>query len=278
MTRKACIIGWPVQQSLSPIIHTYWLAKHGIDGEYGRLALEPERLVSGVEALKGDRYAGFNVTMPHKQTIMPLLDSVDELANRIGAVNTVYMGEDGRYHGTNTDGYGFLEHLKQSAKDRWNRERPALILGAGGAARAAVVALLDAGLPRVTITNRSQDKAEKIAEHIADNRISIIPWSDRDRHVADFGLIANTTSLGMIGSAPLEMSLEDAQPTTVIYDIVYKPLSTTLLQAAERHGLTCVDGLGMLMHQAVPGFKLWFDQGVTVDDGLQAATREAMKC
>lgn len=278
MTRKACIIGCPVQQSLSPIIHSYWIAKHGIDGEYDRLNLEPEKLVSGVDWLRHDGYVGFNVTMPHKQTVMPLLDTVDSLADRIGAVNTVYLGDDKRYHGTNTDGHGFLEHLKQTVGGKWDSSKPALIIGAGGAARAAVVALLDAGLPHVTITNRTQEKAEQIALDIADDRIAVLSWCDRDRAVCEYGLIANTTSLGMVGRPPLEFSLKGADRTTVVYDIVYKPLSTKLLQAAEQVGLASVDGLGMLMHQAAPGFKLWFGQDVMVDSGLKAAIREAIGC
>jgi len=266
--KKAAVIGWPVSHSLSPLIHNHWMKQVGVEGRYEAIAVEPENLEAEVQRLVAEGYSGFNVTVPHKEKILPLMTKLAPLARQMGAVNTVKVETDGTLTGFNTDGIGLVTHLKTSVPD-WPHDRPALILGAGGAARAAALGLLLENLPFVMIANRTRSKAEKIAKDVGRGRMTVVDWQDRNSAVAAAGLIVNTTTLGMAGQPPLELDLSTAASDTVIYDIVYKPLETALLAAARARVLRTVDGLGMLVHQGAAAFKIWFGQDVGYDDELK---------
>ena len=268
--RIAGILGWPVSHSRSPRLHGYWLAHYGIDGTYVPFAVRPENLEAVLLALPKLGIAGCNVTIPHKEAVCRLVDSVDQAARRIGAVNTIVVREDGRLHGSNTDGFGFLASLQDVASEWQASSAPAVVLGAGGAARAIVTALLDAGVPALRIANRTRARAERLLADLADRRLGVVDWSGRADCIADAGLLVNTTSLGMEGQPPLELSLERLPTTAVVYDVVYTPLETPLLAAARAAGNQAVDGLGMLLHQARPGFEAWFDIAAEVTPELRA--------
>ncbi len=276
-TLKAAVIGWPIDHSLSPTIHRHWLAQYNITGQYDPIAVAPNELEAKITSLVGAGYNGFNVTIPHKTNIMACLDYIDPIAKRVGAVNTVWV-EGGKLMGANSDVFGFLAHLEASAGKAWQRQMPALVIGAGGAARAVVVTLLDAGVSEVRLTNRTISKADEIAAHLQETRVKVIHWEGRNQAISGVGLIVNTTSLGMAGNPALDIDLSEAPGDCVVYDIVYKPLLTPLLAAAKARGLLTVDGLGMLMHQAVLGFGKWFGQVPQVDANLKAAVRKAAGC
>lgn len=269
----AGVMGWPVAHSLSPLMHGTWLQRHGIDGAYVPFAVRPEALTEAVRGLPALGFRGVNVTIPHKEAVLPLLDSVSEGARRIGAVNTLTVDDYGRLHGENTDAPGFLASLKQACGGVVP-QGPALLLGAGGAARAVAVALHDAGVGPVTLCNRSQDRAEALAAQVSGT--AVVPWDQRDVALAGAGLVVNTTSLGMVGQLPLDLTMQALDPATVVVDLVYKPLQTPLLAAAEARGCTTVDGLGMLMHQGVPGFAAWFGVTPKVDEALRAVLVKAL--
>jgi shikimate dehydrogenase len=260
MPKKAAVIGWPISHSLSPVIHNHWFEKLGIDGHYDKVAIESDKLGEGVAKLKAEGLSGFNVTVPHKEAIIPYLDKLAPLARQMGAVNTVKIGDDGGLTGFNTDGIGLITNLKKSVPD-WPKGKPALILGAGGAARAAALGLLGEDLPFVMIANRTREKAEAVANEIGRGRIVVTDWENRDHAAHSAGLIVNTTVLGMKGQAPLEIDLSACAKDSVIYDIVYQPLMTDFLNQAESLGLRTVTGLGMLVYQAAAAFGIWF--GVT---------------
>lgn len=259
----AGIIGWPVAHSRSPRLHGYWLEKHGIDGAYIPLPIQPERFADTVRGLMNAGFAGANVTIPHKLAAFAVCDVVDPSAQKAGAVNTLIF-RDGRITGVCSDGYGFLTNLRAHGVDP--KAGPVLLLGAGGAARAIAAALLDEGVA-VTIANRTPAHAEAFIAALPGPRI--VAWEDRDAALADHALIVNTTALGMEGKDPLALDLTRASPGTSIADIVYVPLETPLLKAAAAHGLKPVEGLGMLLYQGIPGFKAWFGVEPTVDDDLR---------
>lgn len=266
----AAIVGWPVEHSRSPALHGFWLKQHRVDGHYGRLPVEPKRqaLEELVAFLKHTPSArGCNLTLPHKVEIIPLLDCIAPGAARIGAVNTVVKLADGSLEGRNTDGFGFLEALTYGAPT-WRADAgPVVVLGAGGAARAVVAALMDAGAPELRLINRTQKAAVELADAFAPNdgrRIVVDQWDNRARALDGTTLLVNTTSLGMKGQPPLDLDLAQLPHTAVVYDIVYVPLETGLLAAARARGNRCVDGLGMLLHQGRPGFEAWFGAKVTV--------------
>ena len=261
------VIGWPVKQSLSPQIHNHWLAQQGIKENYGLLEIEPKELNEKIEHLVVAGLKGFNVTVPHKIAMMAELDDIDDIAKTVGAVNTVTVSDDGKLSGTNTDVYGFLHNLKLKAPN-WCAKEPALILGAGGAARAAVYALLQAGVPKIYITNRTQSKAEDLSRKFGSDIVIPIAWEDRESVVGEVALIVNTTTLGMVGCAKLDLDLTAAQKHTTVYDIVYKPLMTDLLLDAEARGLNVVTGFGMLVHQAAAAFNIWFGIYPDLSDGF----------
>ncbi|MDP3158793.1 MAG: shikimate dehydrogenase [Reyranella sp.] len=266
----AAIVGWPVEHSRSPALHGYWLKQHRIEGHYGRLPVEPKRaaleeLVAFLRRTPNAR--GCNLTLPHKIEIMPLLDRIDPLAARIGAVNTVIKQADGTLEGRNSDGFGFLAALRESAPD-WTAEAgPVVVLGAGGAARAVVASLVDAGVPELRLLNRTQDSAVKLGLAFTPGggrRIAIERWDERSAALEDATLLVNTTALGMKGQPPLDIDLGRLPQGAAVDDIVYIPLETPLLAAARARGLRTVDGLGMLLHQGRMGFEAWFGTTVKV--------------
>jgi shikimate dehydrogenase len=266
----ACIVGWPVEHSRSPALHGFWLKQHVIDGHYGRLPVEPNRaaleeLVAFLRRTPNAR--GCNLTLPHKIEIMPLLDRIHPGAARIGAVNTVIKQPDGSLEGRNSDGFGFLEALKEGAPDWTAAAGPVVVLGAGGAARAVVATLAEAGVPELRLVNRTQSSAIDLGVAFTPKdgrRIAIERWAERDTTLKDVTLLVNTTSLGMKGQPPLELDLARLPRTAVVYDIVYVPLETGLLARARAHGNRCIDGLNMLLHQGRVGFEAWFGPKVTV--------------
>ena len=261
--RLAGITGWPVGHSRSPRLHGFWLERHGIDGAYVPLRIEPAHFPAAIRGLMRSGFAGVNVTIPHKVAAFAISDTVEDSARRAGAVNTLVF-ENGRIKGSNTDGWGFLENLRSSGVDP--ATGPALILGAGGSTRAIAAALLDLGV-NVTIANRTRARSEQLAAELPG--LAVINWDARGIALPDHALLVNTTSLGMIGHDPLEIDLDRAADGLTVADIVYVPLETPLLAAARARRIRCVDGLGMLLYQAVPGFRTWFGVDPTVDDALR---------
>lgn len=262
---KAGILGWPVAQSRSPQIHNYWLQQYNIDAQYGRYGIDPVRdFKSELRKLMDAGWRGANVTAPHKEAAFAAADRLSQTAQQLGAVNILTF-EGGEIIGDNSDGYGFIENLvAQSEIYDWSGTS-INVLGAGGAARAIVAALDAAGVSEIHIYNRSRDRAEEIAKLSPKTRIG--DWSDRSAALADCDLLVNTTSLGMVGKAPLEIDLTDM--TGCVYDIVYAPLETPLLAQARARQLKSVDGLGMLLYQAVPAFEQWFGVRPEVDKTLR---------
>ena len=269
MTVKAAIIGFPVEQSLSPLIHGAWLERYKIDGQYKAISVMPENLRQWAGTLADTGYKGFNVTLPHKIAVMEFCDSVDSLAEAVGAVNAVTIGPDKKLHGTNTDVFGFLENLREQ-QPLWNPAAgPVLVLGAGGAARAVIYALLDVGVQQITLCNRNRDRAYALAQDpLSQGRVNVLDWADRDKGLHAATLLVNTTSLGMKGQPPLDIDLSGAHAGCLVYDIVYRPLVTPLLQQAQARNLPIVTGLGMLLHQARPAFQSWFGILPEIDPAL----------
>ena len=257
--KVAGIFGWPVAHSRSPRLHGFWLERHGIDGAYVPFAVQPQDFVVAVRGLRAAGFAGGNVTIPHKLAAFDICDTVDATAKRAGAVNLLVFGETG-ISGFNTDGLGFIANLRAHGVDP--TAGPALLLGAGGGARAIVAALQDLGVS-VTLANRTPDRAEVLAQQLPGLRT--IPWEKRSAAVADHALVVNCTSLGMHGDGDLGLDLSCAPKNMAVADIVYVPLETPLLAQARAAGLRPVEGLGMLLHQAVPSFAAWFGVTPVVD-------------
>jgi shikimate dehydrogenase len=272
-TRLAGIMGWPVKHSRSPQLHNYWLALYGIDGAYVPLPVEPQSLATALRALPLLGFAGTNLTVPHKEAALAMVDRVHPVARRVGAVNTVAVAADGALEGRNTDAYGFLAALEQDAPG-WSAERPAVVLGAGGAARAVLVALIDTGVGEIRVTNRTRARAEALAAF--GGAIRVVDWAERAAALDGAGLLINTTTLGMGSQPPLEIDLTALPTTAVVNDIVYSPLETPLLAAARARGNIVVDGLGMLLHQARPAFQAFFGQDPAVTPALRAHVLASM--
>lgn len=273
----AGVVGDPISHSLSPKLHGYWLRKYGVSGDYAAYHVAKNELADFIARLKPNNIEGVNLTVPHKESAMALVDELDASAKKIGAVNTIYFDDRGKMIGANTDGYGFLKHLKQTTQ-KWAAENgPVTIIGAGGAARAVIVSLLDDGVPEIRLTNRTLERATSLASEIADSRIKVISWSDREDALSNVELIVNVTTLGMAGQPALELSLDKLPKEATVYDIVYNPLETDLLKRARERGNETIDGLGMLLHQAVPGFKAWFGVTPEVDAGLRDHLLGALK-
>lgn len=267
--KRACVIGWPVEHSRSPAIHRFWLKQYGIDGAYEKEAVPPAEAARFIRSLAERGYVGANVTLPHKLLALQAADIADEAARAIGAANTLWLDGAGRLHASNTDAYGFMTNLNAQAP-HWNEgRRPAMVLGAGGAARAILHGLIAAGVNRILIANRTRERAEALAASFAPN-VEVVDWDDRDRALAGRGLLVNATSLGMTGKGTLDIDLAKLPSDAVVADIVYNPLETALLAAARARGNTVVDGLGMLLHQAVPGFERWFGVRPEVTPELRA--------
>jgi shikimate dehydrogenase len=275
-TIQAGVIGWPVNHSLSPRLHGFWLKELGIDGTYSALAVAPDGLESSLRSLPERGFAGVNLTLPHKEAAATIVDTMDSVASHIGAVNTIVVGADGNLAGSNTDGYGFIENLKSCAPEWTADNKSAVILGAGGAARAIIAALLDDGLKELRLVNRTLWRAESLKDDIG-GAIIVVPWADRTKALEGAGLLVNTTTLGMTDEEPLEIDLSPLPATAVVTDIVYAPLTTPLLKDAAGRGNLTVDGLGMLLHQARPGFDQWFGAKSVVTDALRAYVLEGLE-
>jgi len=266
----AAVLGHPIGHSKSPILHGHWLARYGLPGQYIPIDVPPDKLREAIEALCTLGFAGANVTLPHKEAALEIADLVTDRATLIGAANTLIFRPDGKVHADNTDGYGFIQNLRQNAPEWVPEAGPALVLGAGGAARAVVIALLEAGVPQVVLANRTRIKAEHLAQDFG-TKTRVVDWIKAGGEIAGAATIVNTTSLGMVGQPELRIPLDGLHPGQVVTDIVYAPLETSLLQAAKAAGCLTVDGLGMLLHQAVPGFERWFGKRPEVDRRLRDA-------
>ena len=267
-TIQAGVIGWPVEHSLSPRLHGYWLEKHGIDGTYVPMAVAPDAFKNYLTKLHLEGITGVNITVPHKEAALKAVATLDENARRIGSVNTITVQETGELHGSNTDGFGFMENLKDGVPE-WTPELgPVIVLGAGGAARAVVVTLIDAGVAELRLVNRTKERAQKLAGELGPP-VVVTDWDKRAKALADAALLINTTTLGMTGKESLTLDLGSLPPTAVVYDIVYVPLITPLLKRAKERGHPVIDGLGMLLHQARPGFRRWFGVDPEVTDDLR---------
>jgi shikimate dehydrogenase len=253
----AGVMGWPVAHSRSPAIHNHWIRHYGLNGSYVLLPVQPELIGDAVRGLRALGFAGCNITIPHKVAAMPLVDRIDPLAARIGAINTVVVEKDGTLSGYNTDAYGYIQSLLD-AQPGWRADAgPITVLGAGGAARAILVALAERGAKDIRLCNRSLDKAQALAAEFG-APIRAVPWDQRADALEGCALLVNTTSLGMKGQDPLEISLEKLPRHALVSDIIYVPLETPLLAAARARGHVAVDGLGMLLNQARPAFQHWF--------------------
>lgn len=266
----AGVIGDPIAHSLSPRLHGHWLRRYGLRGHYIPLHINHSDLPEALDILPRMGFVGVNVTIPHKELVLSLADSVTDRAALIGAANTLTFTANGQIQADNTDGQGFLASIRQSLPGWSASAGPALVLGSGGAAKAIVSALISDGAPVVRVANRTRARADGLRDQFG-ARVSPVDWTHVADHVADSALIVNTTSLGMTGQAPLSIDLSRLSPPTVVTDIVYVPLQTDLLREAALRGCETVDGLGMLLHQAVPGFERWFSYTPMVDDDLRAA-------
>lgn len=266
----AGVIGSPIAHSKSPQLHHHWLKTYDMPGHYIPMDVAANDLVDVIRMLPKMGFVGVNVTIPHKEAILSIADLVTDRAILIGAANTLIFRKDGKIHADNTDGYGFLENLKTGAPD-WNpRSGPAAVLGAGGSARAVIASLLDAGVPEIMISNRTRVRAEKLKSDFG-SRLTIYDWVQAGNMLDSASLVVNTTSLGMLGKTEMRVPLDGLQSGTVVTDLVYAPLKTKLLETAEAMGCVTVDGLGMLLHQAVPAFERWFGKRPDVDSATRAA-------
>lgn len=253
----AGVMGWPIAHSRSPIIHNYWVKQFGLHGRYEHLPIEPQNLEAAIYKLRSDGYAGCNITLPHKVEALKCMDWIDPLAQRIGAINTIVVQPNGALHGFNHDGFGYIESLRE-ASPKWQADSgPVVVLGAGGASRAIIVSLLDAGATEIRLLNRTKTKADALAQEFG-GTVASFDWRYRNEALTDASLLVNTTSQGMQGHAELEIDLSQLPTTALVSDAIYIPLETALLSAARQRGNPTVNGLGMLLHQARPAFQAWF--------------------
>ena len=266
----AGVIGTPISHSKSPQIHMHWLKTHGIKGYYIPMEVGADDLETVIRSLPKAGFVGVNITVPHKEKILEIADLVTDRATLIGAANTLIFRKDGKIHADNTDGVGFVRNLRQNAPG-WNPSAgPAALLGAGGAARAVISALLETGVPEIMISNRTRVRAESLKTEFG-KRLVVIDWVQAGNMMEEAAMVVNTTSLGMIGKPPLRVPLDGLRKGTLVTDLVYAPLKTKLLAEAEDMGCVTVDGLGMLLHQAVPAFERWFGVRPEVDSATRAA-------
>ena len=266
----AGVCGFPIGHSKSPALFAHWFREHGIPGHYVPLRIAPGDFAAVLRGLARAGFRGVNVTVPHKQAALALSDCASPAARAIGAANTLTFGHDGTIQADNSDAYGFIANLRAGAPGWQPGCGPAVLLGAGGAARAAAHVLLEAGVPALRIANRTRDHAEELARHF-DERIEIVDWSAREAALEGAGTVVNATSLGMLGKPPLDLRLDAAPRGALVTDMVYNPLVTPFLSGARLRGMPTVDGLGMLLHQARPGFRAWFGRDPEVTDALRAA-------
>tara|TARA_B100000686_G_scaffold340265_1_gene415688 strand:+ start:510 stop:1373 length:864 start_codon:yes stop_codon:yes gene_type:complete len=268
-SQLAGVFGWPVRHSRSPVMHNYWLEQLGIDAAYVPLAVAPEDFAETLKCLGKLGFVGANVTIPHKRAALVSVDHADDTARRVGAVNTITVGESGELYGGNTDGVGFMSSLTLAGTTWRPTAAPAALIGAGGAARAVLVALLDAGVPELRLINRSLERAEAVAKDLGDSRVKTIEWGQREGALSEAGLLVNTTAAGLKGNEPLDLNLSALPIEALVTDLIYDPVLTPLLENAQARGNPIVDGLGMLIHQAIPGFTAWFGVEPTVTPTLR---------
>ena len=266
----AGVIGHPVAHSKSPALHGYWLRTYGIRGYYIPMDVAENDVKAALKALPKLGFVGINVTIPHKERVLGLADLITDRSALIGAANTLIFRPDGKIHADNTDGYGFMENLRQNAADWVPGGGPVAVLGAGGAARGVVASLLESGATELRIANRTRPRAEALRADFGP-RIVVYDWAQCHGMFEGAALVVNTTSLGMDGQDELRLPLDALAPETIVTDVVYAPLMTPLLTAAAERGCRIVDGLGMLLHQAVPGFERWFGRRPEVDEATRAA-------
>ena len=266
----AAVIGSPVAHSKSPQLHNHWLKVNGLPGFYIPMEVDTEDLETVLRTLPKMGFVGVNITIPHKEKVLEIADLITDRATLIGAANTLIFRQDGKIHADNTDGYGFINNIRQNAPKWEPSSGPAAILGAGGAARAVVASLLDAGVPEILISNRTKVRAEALRADFG-KRLTVVDWVQAGNMLDDAVTVVNTTSLGMIGKPPLRVPLDGLRPGAVVNDLVYAPLKTQFLFEAEEMGCHIVDGLGMLLHQAVPAFERWFGVRPEVDSATRAA-------
>jgi shikimate dehydrogenase len=270
----AAVLGHPVAHSRSPALHGYWLARYGLRGHYIPIDIAPLDLAELLRTLPRLGFVGCNVTLPHKEAVLALADIVTDRAALIGAANTLIFRKDGKIHADNTDGTGFLANLRQHAP-RWQAAAgPAAVLGAGGAARAVVAALIEAGAPEIRICNRTRPRADALKADFG-AKVAVWEWVQAARMIEECATVVNTTSLGMTGKPDLALAFDHLSPGAVVNDLVYTPLRTAFLIAADAAGGVTVDGLGMLLHQAVPGFERWFGRKPEVDEATRRAVLSA---
>jgi shikimate dehydrogenase len=253
----AGLMGFPVMHSRSPKLHNYWLAQHGLTGAYLPLAIRTEGLRAALRALPALGFSGCNLTIPHKEAALAIVDRVDPVARRIGAMNCVVVAPDGSLEGQNHDAFGFVESIRE-AQPRWRADAgPIVVIGAGGGARAVLVSLIDQGAREIRLVNRTRARAAALQRDLC-GPITALPWEQRGAALGGAAMLINTTNQGMVGAPPLELALDDLPPTALVSDIVYIPRETPLLAAARKRGNPTVNGLGMLLHQARPAFRAWF--------------------
>lgn len=267
--KLAGVMGWPVAHSRSPVIHNHWIAQHGLRGAYVLLPVQPDNLAQALRALPVLGFAGCNLTIPHKVAALQIVDRVEPLAARIGAVNTIVVEGDGSLTGRNTDGFGYIHSLLQE-QPNWRADGgPAVVIGAGGAARAVLAGLIDQGAPEIRLANRTDGKARDMAAEFG-GPVRAIPWDERHAALDGATLLVNTTNQGMHGEPELDLRLDLLAADALVSDIIYVPMETPLLTSARRRGNPTVNGLGMLLHQARPAFEAWFGVLPEVDVALRA--------
>jgi shikimate dehydrogenase len=267
--KKAGIMGWPVGHSKSPALHGFWLRQHNIDGAYVPMPVKPEDLTQALKALPALGFAGVNLTVPHKEAAMSVVDDISDVAKMVGAINTIIVKPNGRLHGTNTDAFGFIENLRQNISGFDATKGPCVVLGAGGAARAVCAAMKAAGCTDIRIANRTSARSQALAADFGPT-VKSIQWEKVQHEMADAAVLVNATSLGMTGQPALEIDLSVLSQTALVTDLVYAPLETPLLAAAKQRGNATVDGLGMLLYQAQAGFEAWFGIKPEVTAALRA--------
>jgi shikimate dehydrogenase len=267
--KKAGVMGWPVGHSKSPALHGFWLQKHGIDGAYVPMAVKPSDLAQALKALPALGFAGVNLTAPHKEAALSVVDEITDVAKSIGAINTVFVTPEGKLRGTNTDAYGFMENLRQSDPSFATRKGTAVVLGAGGAARAVCAGLIEGGWRDIRVANRTIARAQTLAADFSP-AVTALAWEDIAKTLSNTALLVNATSLGMTGQGPLHIDLQPLPTSALVTDLVYAPLETALLAAAKASGNPTVDGLGMLLYQAQVGFEGWFGVRPIVTPELRA--------
>jgi shikimate dehydrogenase len=266
----AGVMGWPVAHSRSPVIHNHWIRQYGLQGAYGLFPVQPGKLEDAIRGLPALGLAGCNVTIPHKVDAMKLMDVVDPLARRMGAINTIVVTSEGALHGFNNDGYGYIQCLRDAKPDWQANAGPITVLGAGGAARAVVLSLLDQGATEIRLINRTRAKAQALADEFGAG-VQVFDWSERNEALAGIALLVNTTNQGMHGQPELDIALDRLPATALVSDAIYIPLETSLLKAARLRGNMTVNGLGMLLNQARPAFHAWFGVNPEITPALHQA-------